>query len=315
MNTPIISVDGLRKVYGQKTVLDGLSFHVNKGSIFALLGENGAGKTTTVQILSTLIRADGGRAKIAGFDCEIEKKSVRRMISLTGQFTALDELLTGEENMQMMARLNHLRGANAKKQAQELLEKFDLTDVAKRPVKTYSGGLKRRLDIAISLLGSPEVLFLDEPTTGLDPRSRMNMWHLIKDLANHGVTIFLTTQYLEEADQLADKIAVIDQGRIVAEGSADELKRLVGEEQVELHFENETDFFKAVEHVAEGGFAEKSELCVSVTTDGSGERLRILLNALHDIGIEPARVQLRKPTLDDVFMKTTSAKKKEVEAQ
>lgn len=313
MNKPIISADGLRKVYGEKTVLDGLSFQVNKGSIFALLGENGAGKTTTVKILSTLIRADAGSATIAGFDCERNKKSVRKMISLTGQFTSLDELLTGEENMNMMARLHHLRRADAKQQSQELLEKFDLTDVANRPVKTYSGGLKRRLDIAISLLSSPEVVFLDEPTTGLDPRSRMNMWRFIKDLAHNGVTIFLTTQYLEEADQLADKIAVIDQGRIVAEGSSTELKRLVGEEKVELQFKNENDFFNAVDHVKESRFAEKSELRISFTTDGSSEKLRKLLNTLHEIGIEPVSVQLRKPTLDDVFMKTTS-EKKEVES-
>lgn len=313
MNTPIIiSVDQLKKAYGEKIVLDVLSFQVNEGSIFALLGENGAGKTTTVQILSTLIRSDAGIAKIAGYDCGSEKKSVRKLISLTGQFTAVDELLTGEENMHMMARLNHLRGADAKQQTQELLEKFDLIKVAKRPVKTYSGGLKRRLDIAISLLGSPKIVFLDEPTTGLDPISRMNMWRIIKDLANNGVTIFLTTQYLEEADQLANHIAVLNQGRIVAEGSSAELKRLVGEEKVVFQFENESDFAKAVEHVGIGAFAEKSELRLSVNTDGSGERLRVLLNDLHHLGVEPASVQFRKPTLDDVFMKMISEKKKEV---
>ena len=309
MNKPIIVVDQLKKTYGNKTVLDGLSFHVERSSIFALLGENGAGKTTTVQILSTLIRKDAGVAKIAGFDCEIEKKSVRKIISLTGQFTAVDELLTGAENMYMMARLNHLRVNYAIQQSQDLLKKFDLIEVANRPVKTYSGGLKRRLDIAISLLGSPEIVFLDEPTTGLDPRSRMNMWHLIKDLANNGVTIFLTTQHLEEADQLADKIAVINSGRIVAEGSSSELKRLVGEEKVELYLENESDYLKAMKHIGIGAYAEKNELRISMNTDGSSEYLRILLNTLYDNGVEPVSVQLLKPTLDDVFMKTTGSEK------
>ena len=281
---------------------------VERGTIFALLGENGAGKTTTVRTLSTLISADSGTATIAGFDTQKEAEAVKERISLTGQYATVDELLTGEENLMMMGRLNHLDRHLVEKRTQELLEQFDLLDAAKKPVKTYSGGMRRKLDIAISLLASPEVIFLDEPTTGLDPRSRRNMWNMIQSLTDDGITIFLTTQYLEEADQLADKIAVLDSGKIVEEGTAEELKQIVGDEKLELTFDNHNDFQRAIKIVK--GQIDEKERRISVTT-GSTETLRVLLNSLNDEGIEPSNVQFRKPTLDDVFMTITSRKRKE----
>ncbi|WP_102272767.1 ATP-binding cassette domain-containing protein [Cytobacillus massiliigabonensis] len=308
MKESIISVHDLKKSYGKHTVLDGLNFEVECGSIFALLGENGAGKTTTVRILSTLIQADSGIAAIAGYDTHRESESVKQKISLTGQYASVDELLTGEENLMMMGRLNHLSRHLVKKRTAELLEQFELTNAAKKQVKTYSGGMRRRLDIAISLLASPKVIFLDEPTTGLDPRSRKNMWNLIQQLAKDGVTIFLTTQYLEEADQLADKIAVIDNGKIVEEGTAEELKCMIGEEKLELTFNDLYAFQNAQELIQ--GQVHDNERRISIHT-GSTESLRQLLNTLHEHGIEPSTVTFRKPTLDDVFMDITSRKRKE----
>lgn len=308
MKETIISVNNLKKSYGNHSVLDGLTFEVERGTIFALLGENGAGKTTTVRTLSTLISADSGTATIVGFDTQKEAEAVKERISLTGQYATVDELLTGEENLMMMGRLNHLDRHLVEKRTQELLEQFDLLDAAKKPVKTYSGGMRRKLDIAISLLASPEVIFLDEPTTGLDPRSRRNMWNMIQSLTDDGITIFLTTQYLEEADQLADKIAVLDSGKIVEEGTAEELKQIVGDEKLELTFDNHNDFQRAIKIVK--GQIDEKERRISVTT-GSTETLRVLLNSLNDEGIEPSNVQFRKPTLDDVFMTITSRKRKE----
>lgn len=308
MKETIISVNNLKKSYGNHSVLDGLTFEVERGTIFALLGENGAGKTTTVRTLSTLISADSGTATIAGFDTQKEAEAVKERISLTGQYATVDELLTGEENLMMMGRLNHLDRHLVEKRTQELLEQFDLLDAAKKPVKTYSGGMRRKLDIAISLLASPEVIFLDEPTTGLDPRSRRNMWNMIQSLTDDGITIFLTTQYLEEADQLADKIAVLGSGKIVEEGTAEELKQIVGDEKLELTFDNHNDFQRAIKIVK--GQIDEKERRISVTT-GSTETLRVLLNSLNDEGIEPSNVQFRKPTLDDVFMTITSRKRKE----
>ncbi|WP_078382444.1 ATP-binding cassette domain-containing protein [Sutcliffiella halmapala] len=310
MKDVLISVNDLKKSYGNNAVLSGLTFEVERGSIFALLGENGAGKTTTVRILSTLIKADAGKATIAGFDSTKDAGAIRKLISLTGQYAAVDELLTGEENLQMMARLHHFDRKTVKQRTEELLTQFDLVDAAKRQAKTYSGGMRRRLDIAISLIGSPKIIFLDEPTTGLDPRSRMNMWELIKELARSGVTIFLTTQYLDEADQLADKIAVINAGKIVAEGTAEELKGLVGEEKIELSFQNQADLELAQVYL--DGHVDEKQLKIAITADGSTASLRHLLNDLYTHGIEPTAIHYRKPTLDDVFLEMTSKQKKGV---
>ncbi|MEK3907191.1 MULTISPECIES: ATP-binding cassette domain-containing protein [Oceanobacillus] len=307
MKGDIISVQNLKKSYGKHIVLDGLNFKVERGSIFALLGENGAGKTTTVRILATLIQADSGIATIAGYNTHREPESVRQQISLTGQYASVDELLTGEENLMMMGRLNHLNRDAVKKRTSELLKQFELVNAAKKSVKTYSGGMRRRLDIAISLLVSPQVIFLDEPTTGLDPRSRRNMWNLIQQLSEDGVTIFLTTQYLEEADQLADKIAVIDNGKIVEEGTAEELKRMIGDEKLELTFDD-LEVFQLASKLLQAQANEK-ERSISIQ-NGSPENLRNLLNTLHEHGIEPSSINFRKPTLDDVFIDITSRKRR-----
>ncbi|PAE28136.1 daunorubicin/doxorubicin resistance ABC transporter ATP-binding protein DrrA [Paenibacillus sp. 7884-2] len=307
MKGDIISVQNLKKSYGKHIVLDGLNFKVERGSIFALLGENGAGKTTTVRILATLIQADSGIATIAGYNTHREPESVRQQISLTGQYASVDELLTGEENLMMMGRLNHLNRDAVKKRTSELLKQFELVNAAKKSVKTYSGGMRRRLDIAISLLVSPQVIFLDEPTTGLDPRSRRNMWNLIQQLSEDGVTIFLTTQYLEEADQLADKIAVIDNGKIVEEGTAEELKRMIGDEKLELTFDD-LEVFQLASKLLQAQANEK-ERSISIQ-NGSPENLRNLLNTLQEHGIEPSSINFRKPTLDDVFIDITSRKRR-----
>jgi ABC-2 type transport system ATP-binding protein len=224
----VITASGIEKSFKQLKVLDGIDLNVQKGRVFALLGQNGAGKTTTIRILSTLLKPDAGRATIMGYDVVEQPEEVRKVISRTGQYAAVDELLTGAENLLMMGRLYHLSHADARRRTSELLEQFDLADAARRMVKTHSGGMRRRLDLAVSLIATPPILFLDEPTTGLDPRSRLTMWKVITGLLASGVTVFLTTQYLEEADQLADKIAVIDGGKIIAEGTAEELKQQVG---------------------------------------------------------------------------------------
>ncbi|GKU81919.1 ATP-binding cassette domain-containing protein [Niallia sp. NCCP-28] len=307
---PIISVKNLKKSYGEQIVLDGLTFEVEKGAIFALLGENGAGKTTTVRILSTLMQQDEGTATIAGYDSIKEALSVRKVISLTGQYAAVDDLLTGKENLEMMAKLNHLSRDRIRHRSKELLQQFGLMDAANKPVKTYSGGMRRRLDIAISLLKIPKVLFLDEPTTGLDPRSRRNMWTMIRELADKGTTIFLTTQYLEEADQLADRIVVINEGEIVADGTASELKQLISQEKMVLSFFEEADYYNALALMEAVGDAE--ELKLEVSADGNPENLRQLLNKLQKHGIIPKKVNFREPTLDDVFMQITGRMKKGV---
>ncbi|MCT1577018.1 ATP-binding cassette domain-containing protein [Oceanobacillus kimchii] len=306
MKDNVISVRNLKKMYGKQMVLDDLSFDVQRGSIFALLGENGAGKTTTVRILSTLIHGDEGTATIAGYDTKRDANSVKKLISLTGQYVAVDDLLTGEENLLMMGRLNHLDKKLVQKRTAELLDYFDLQDASKRKVKTYSGGMRRRLDIAIGLLASPEVIFLDEPTTGLDPRSRNNMWSFIKSLAHQGVTIFLTTQYLEEADQLADKVAIIDNGKIVKEGTAEELKSVIGEEKIELTFLDLDTLYHAEKYIS--GQTNQEELLISVPMRSSHE-LRELLNTLFENGIKPDTIHIRQPTLEDVFMTMTNQKK------
>ncbi|MGW3753776.1 ABC transporter ATP-binding protein, partial [Streptomyces sp. NPDC005134] len=236
MTNPAIAANGLRKSYGDKTVLDGIGLTVPAGTVFSLLGPNGAGKTTAVKILSTLITADAGEIRVGDHDLATDPQAVRATIGVTGQFSAVDGLITGEENMLLMADLHHLSRSEGRRVAAELLQRFDLVEAAKKPASTYSGGMKRRLDIAMTLVGDPRIIFLDEPTTGLDPRSRHNMWQIIRELVTGGVTVFLTTQYLEEADQLADRIAVLNNGKIAAEGSAEELKRLIPGGHVRLRF-------------------------------------------------------------------------------
>ena len=300
----MISVKNLRKSYRNKLVLNGLNFDVKKGSVFALLGENGAGKTTIVKILTTLLSADEGDIVIGGYNLSNDTSSIKKMISVTGQYSAVDELLTGEENLLMMGRLYHLDRKTVKLKTAELLQEFNLMEAAKQPVKTYSGGMRRRLDIAVSLLADPAIIFLDEPTTGLDPRSRINLWRFIERLTKGGVTIFLTTQYLEEADHLADKIALINKGNIVAEGSGDELKRIIGVEKLIFQFQGKEELVSA-QSIVEG--VVSIETCsISVTTAGAASIVRKLLNDLYEVGIEPIDIQFKKPTLEDVFLELTN---------
>ncbi|WP_134667381.1 MULTISPECIES: ATP-binding cassette domain-containing protein [unclassified Amycolatopsis] len=291
-----IEARALRKSYGDVKVLESVDLSVRRGTMFALLGPNGAGKTTTVRILSTLLDADGGTVTVNGHDLAGSKRTVREQIGLTGQDTAVDELLTGRENLEMMARLFHLPAARAKERATELLAQFDLVEAAGRQVKTYSGGMRRRLDLAISLITSPPVLFLDEPTTGLDPRSRSAMWDAIRELLNGGTTILLTTQYLEEADQLADRIAVLDKGRVVAEGTAAELKRKVGTERLKLTFATAADAARA--HDVAGGVLTGETVSVAIDQPA---QVRQVLNRIDDAGLETTGLELSEPTLDDVF--------------
>jgi ABC-2 type transport system ATP-binding protein len=302
---PAISVTGLQKSFGDKVVLDGIDLTVQEGTIFALLGPNGAGKTTTVHILSTLIPADGGEAQVAGHDVAAEADSVRAAIGVTGQFSAVDNLLTGEENLLLMADLHHLGRAEGRRRAAALLGKFDLTDAARKMAATYSGGMQRRLDLAMTLIGRPRLIFLDEPTTGLDPRSRRNMWQTIRDLAAQGVTIFLTTQYLEEADQLSDRIAVLDHGRIVAEGTPEELKRRIPGGHIQLKFEN-LDELESAERVLGVTSRDDESLSLQVPSDGDIPALRALLDRLDNASVKAERLSIHTPDLDDVFFVLTS---------
>ncbi|MDH6450984.1 MULTISPECIES: ATP-binding cassette domain-containing protein [unclassified Streptomyces] len=299
-----IATNGLRKSYGDKTVLDGIDIRVPTGTIFSLLGPNGAGKTTAVKILSTLIGADGGRAQVAGHDLAGDPQAVRAAIGVTGQFSAVDGLITGEENMLLMADLHHLPKSEGRRVAAELLERFDLTDAAKKPASTYSGGMKRRLDIAMTLVGGPRIIFLDEPTTGLDPRARHNMWQIIRELVSDGVTVFLTTQYLEEADELADRIAVLNDGRIVAEGSAEELKRLIPGGHVRLRFTDPAAYRSAASALGEA-VGDDEALTLQLPSDGSQRELRTVLDRLDTAGIEADELSLHTPDLDDVFFALT----------
>ncbi|HEV8560201.1 MAG TPA: ATP-binding cassette domain-containing protein [Actinophytocola sp.] len=303
-NGPAIATAGLRKSFGDHIVLDGIDLDVTEGSVFALLGPNGAGKTTMVNILSTLIGADSGVARVAGHDVAGEPDAVRAAIGVTGQFSAVDRLLTGRENLMLMADLYHLRKADRRGRAAELLERFDLVDAADKPVETYSGGMRRRLDLAMSLVGSPRIIFLDEPTTGLDPRSRRTMWQIIRDLVAGGVTVFLTTQYLEEADQLADRIAVLDHGRLVAEGTPEELKRLVPGEHVRLRFAEAAELDLAA-GVLGTVVRDDDALALRVPYDGSVHALRALLARLDDASIEVHALTVHTPDLDDVFLALT----------
>jgi ABC-2 type transport system ATP-binding protein len=309
MNTqlrqPAVTTTGLRKSYGEKIVLDGIDLSVTQGSVFALLGPNGAGKTTTVQILSTLLSADGGEAQVGGHDLSRDPNSVRAVIGVTGQFSAVDGLLTGQENLSLMADLRHLGRPEGRRRVAELLEQFDLVDAARKPLATYSGGMRRRLDLAMTLVGDPRIIFLDEPTTGLDPRSRHAMWQIIRDLVADGVTIFLTTQNLEEADQLADRIAVLDQGKLVAEGTPDELKALVSGGHIRLHFADAKGLESAARALS-GSSRDDDALTLQVPSDGGVRSLRAVLDRLDVESIEVDTLSIHTPDLDDVFFALTS---------
>ncbi|MGW6733244.1 ATP-binding cassette domain-containing protein [Streptomyces sp. NPDC055013] len=305
MTNVAIAANGLRKSYGDKLVLDGIDVAVPEGTVFSLLGPNGAGKTTAVKILSTLITADGGQARVAGHDLAADPQAVRAAIGVTGQFSAVDGLITGEENMLLMADLHHLSKREGRHVAAELLERFDLTEAAKKPASTYSGGMKRRLDIAMTLVGNPRIIFLDEPTTGLDPRSRHNMWQIIRELVSGGVTVFLTTQYLEEADELADRIAVLNNGKIAAEGTAEELKRLIPGGHIRLRFTDPATYQHAATALREATRNDDA-LALQIPSDGSQRELRSILDWLDAAGIEADELTVHTPDLDDVFFALTS---------
>ena len=302
MTNSAIAVTGLRKAYGEKVVLDGVDFDVRAGSIFSMLGPNGAGKTTTVNVLSTLTKQDSGQARVAGYDVVTQTREVRAAIGVTGQFAAVDELLTGEENLQLMADIKRVR--NSDKLVTRLLERFDLVESGQKLASSYSGGMRRKLDLAMTLVGNPQLIFLDEPTTGLDPRSRRTMWEIIRELVADGVTIFLTTQYLEEADQLADQIAVLDGGRLVAQGTPEELKRQIPGSHVRLRF---SDVFEldAAARALPGSSRDDQELALKVPSDGGVKSLRALLDRLDEHMINAEEFSVHTPDLDDVFFALT----------
>ncbi len=300
----MIETRGLRKSFGDHVVLDGIDLDVAAGTIFALLGPNGAGKTTMVQILSTLIAADGGEVRVAGHDLAREPDAIRAAIGVTGQFSAVDNLLTGEENLLLMADLHHLGHSEGRTRAADLLARFDLVDAATQKPATYSGGMRRRLDLAMTLVGTPRLIFLDEPTTGLDPRSRHTMWQIIRDLVADGVTIFLTTQYLDEADELAGQIAVLDQGKLVAQGTPDALKRRIPGGHVRLQFADTAGLTAAARTL--GAVARDDEaLTLQVPTDGGVRSLKAVLDRLDHAAIEVDGLSVHTPDLDDVFFALT----------
>ncbi|MFD1150718.1 ATP-binding cassette domain-containing protein [Saccharothrix hoggarensis] len=300
MTSSAIEVAGLRKAYGDKVVLDGIDFDVRQGGIFSLLGPNGAGKTTTVNVLTTLTKADGGTVRVAGHDVAADAKAVRAAIGVTGQFAAVDDLLTGQENLQLMVDLK----GGGRRVVAELLERFELAEAARKPVSTYSGGMRRKLDLAMTLVGAPRIIFLDEPTTGLDPRSRRTMWTIIRELVADGVTIFLTTQYLEEADQLADRIAVLDRGRLVAQGTPDELKSRLPGTHVRLRFADTADLDAAARLFA-GSARDDEGLALRVPSDGGTKSLRGLLDRLDEHSLNAEAFSVHTPDLDDVFLALT----------
>ncbi|WP_148592938.1 ATP-binding cassette domain-containing protein [Streptomyces sp. WAC01526] len=309
-----ISTTGLSKSYGDKVVLDGIDLRIPEGTVFALLGPNGAGKTTTVQILSTLIPATAGQARVAGHDLVREADAVRAAIGVTGQFSAVDNLLTARENLLLMADLHHLDRREGRRRATELLRRFELTEAATKPVVTFSGGMRRKLDLAMTLVGDPRIIFLDEPTTGLDPRSRRTMWEIIRSLvADDGVTIFLTTQYLEEADQLADRIAVLDQGKLVAEGTADELKRRIPGGHIRLRFQDASALTSAAA-LFDATAHDSEALTLHVPGDGSVPALRAVLDTLDHASIRAEELTVHTPDLDDVFLTLTGRDRSASEA-
>jgi ABC-2 type transport system ATP-binding protein len=311
----VIKAEGLVKIYKSRKsevrALDGVDLDVEEGTVLGLLGPNGAGKTTTVRILATLLRPDAGRATVMGFDVVKDAQQLRTVIGLSGQYAAVDENLTGRENLWMFGRLYQLSSPEAKKRADELLEQFDLADAADRVVKTYSGGMRRRLDLGSALIGRPRLLFLDEPTTGLDPRSRLGMWDVIRGLVREGTTLLLTTQYLEEADELANTIAVVDHGKIIARGTSDELKSQVGGERIEVVIRDRGDLPKAVEILAArcGGAThvglDEHTRRITIPSSGGSQTLVLVVRELDDADIHIDDIALRRPTLDDVFLELT----------
>ncbi|MCK0093002.1 ATP-binding cassette domain-containing protein [Rhodococcus sp. HNM0563] len=302
-----IVVEGLIKRFGGLTALDGIDLRVPEGTVTALLGPNGAGKTTAVRVLTTLLVPDGGRAEVAGFDVVADAEALRTQIGASGQYAAVDEYLTGYENLEMVGRLYHLGAKRSRKRARELLDQFDLVDAGDRPVKTYSGGMRRRLDLAGALVAEPPVLFLDEPTTGLDPRARLGLWGIIEKLVERGTTLLLTTQYMDEAERLADRIVVIDRGTIIARGTADELKSLVGGERIELSVPDAGQIETAREALAElaAGDIRIESGRVIVPATGGTELLVAALGRVAEVGVRVTDVTLRRPTLDDVFLTLT----------
>ncbi|GIH13019.1 ATP-binding cassette domain-containing protein [Rugosimonospora africana] len=314
MTSSAIAVSGLRKAFGDKTVLDGIDFDVPAGTVFSLLGPNGAGKTTTVNVLTTLMKPDGGTVRVAGHDIATETKAVRAAIGVTGQFAAVDELLTGQENLQLMVDLKRLGSGEGKRVVTELLERFDLVESARKRVSTYSGGMRRKLDLAMTLVGKPQIIFLDEPTTGLDPRSRRTMWAIVRELLADGVTIFLTTQYLEEADQLADRVAVLNQGRLVAQGTPGDLKRQVPGSHVRLRFASTVEL-DAAARVLTGSTRDDEDLTLRVPSDGATKSLRVLLDRLDEYSIDAEEFSVHTPDLDDVFLALTGHASTEVTAR
>jgi ABC-2 type transport system ATP-binding protein len=304
MTTTAIAVAGLRKAFGDKTVLDGIDLDVPAGTVFSLLGPNGAGKTTTVNILTTLMKPDAGTVRVAGHDVATQTKAVRAAVGVTGQFAAVDELLTGQENLQLMADLKRVGSAEGRRVITELLDRFDLAESAGKLVSTYSGGMRRKLDLAMTLVGRPRIIFLDEPTTGLDPRSRRTMWDIIRELVADGVTIFLTTQYLEEADQLADRIAVLDQGTLVAQGTPGELKRQIPGSHVRLRFTSARELDEAASVLA-GSIRDDESLALRVPGDGGVKSMRALLDQLDEHAITTEEFSVHTPDLDDVFLALT----------
>jgi ABC-2 type transport system ATP-binding protein len=307
-----VQVRGLRKAFGDRVVLDGVDLDIAEGTVFALLGANGAGKTTTVRILSTQLPADGGEIAVAGFDLRREPNRVRGAIGVTGQLSAVDNLLTGEENLLLVADLRHLDRRTGRRRAAELLERFELTDAARRTVATYSGGMRRRLDLAMTLVGQPQLVFLDEPTTGLDPRSRRTMWEIVRELVGEGVTILLTPQQLDEADERAGRVALLDSGRVVAEGTPDELKRRIPGGQARLSFRDAVDLDAAARALGASGRDDEA-LVLTVPTDDTADALRDLLARLDGVAVD--RIAVHTPDLDDVFLALTGASGDEREAR
>ena len=307
MNNTILEVKNLTKSFKDKKVLKGVNFHIKKGSIFALLGSNGAGKTTTIRILSTLTKADGGSATVCGHDINKDPNKVRGSISLTGQFAAVDEVLTGRENIVLIAKLRRVK--NPKETAAELLKAFSLEEAADKAAVTYSGGMRRRLDIAMSLVGNPEIIFLDEPTTGLDPQNRIAMWNMVRDLANRGTTILLTTQYLEEAEYLADYISILHEGKIAVEGTADELKTMLPRGMVELVFPSKEARTKAEQLLSNYKYVQKNGKTLVVTTNGTTTQFADVLNTINNAGVSVETFTQKVPSLEEVFLSIVGGNK------